>query len=235
MREEKEKKEKNNKTNQSNQIKKENKIKELRLVKRDYIVLSTIDKWRVITGRQIAKMAGFPSQRTGDRRLKKLLVAGYIDRKKILYGLPCLYFLTQKGKVLISAPKYTEKIRIEQIKHDLAVVDTAIYLHQKLGIPYRCMVSEKQLHRADGFAKRRHRPDFVLTDEAQKTICAEIELSLKAKERLQKNVKDNFLNYDLQIWVVPSMQHKIALLLKTEQAAYNDIEILELSEVQSHE
>lgn len=61
MREEKEKKEKNNKTNQSKQIKKENKIKELRLVKRDYIVLSTIDKWRVITGRQIAKMAGFPS------------------------------------------------------------------------------------------------------------------------------------------------------------------------------
>lgn len=235
MREEKEKKEKNNKINQSNKIKKENKIKELRLVERDYIVLSTIDKWRVITGRQIAKMAGFPSQRTGDRRLKKLLVAGYIDRKKILYGLPCLYFLTQKGKVLIGAPRYTEKIRIEQIKHDLAVVDTAIYLHQKLGIPYSCMVSEKQLHRADGFAKRRHRPDFVLTDETQKTICAEVELSLKAKERLQKNVKDNFINYDLQIWVVPSMQHRIALLLKAEQAAYNDIEILELSEVQNHE
>lgn len=228
MREEKEKKEKNNK-NQSN------KIKELRLVERDYIVLNEIDRWRVITGRQIAKIAGFPSQRTGDRRLKKLLVAGYIDRKKILYGLPCLYFLTQKGKVLIGAPRYTEKIRIEQIKHDLAVVDTAIYLHQKLGIPYSCIISEKQLHRTDGFAKRRHRPDFVLTDETQKTICAEVELSLKAKERLQKNVKDNFINYDLQIWVVPSMQHKIALLLKAEQTAYNDIEILELSEVQSHE
>lgn len=232
MRDEKEKKEKNNKL--SNQIKKENKINELRLVKRDYTVLKEIDKWRVITGRQIAKMAGFPSQRTGDRRLKKLLVAGYIDRKKILYGLPSLYFLTTKGKVLIGAPRYQEKIRIEQIRHDLAVVDTAVYMHQKLGIPYNCIVSEKQLHRADGFARRRHRPDFVMTDASQKSICAEIELSLKAKERLQKNVKDNFLNYDLQIWVVPSMQHKIAAILKTEQAAYNDIKILELDEVQSH-
>lgn len=108
----------------------------LRLVKRDYIVLNEIDRWRVITGRQIAKMAGFPSQRTGDRRLKKLLVAGYIDRKKILYGLPYLYFLTKRGKVLINAPLYKEKIRIEQIYHDLAVVDTTIYLHNKLNIPY---------------------------------------------------------------------------------------------------
>lgn len=214
---------------------KENEKYKLRLVERDYIVLNEIDKWRVITGRQIAKTAGFPSQRTGDRRLKKLLVAGYIDRKKILYGLPYLYFLTKKGKVLINAPKYKEKIRIEQINHDLAVVDTAIYLNKKLNIPYYNILSEKQLHRKDGFSHRTHKPDLVLIDETKKTICAEIELSLKAKERLKKNIKDNFLNYDLQIWVVPSMQHKISMILKEEQATYNDIEIMELSEVQNHE
>lgn len=204
----------------------------IRLVKRDYRVLREIDRWRAITGRQIAKLAGFSSEQTGDRRLKKLIVAGLIDRKRILYGVPYLYSLTAKGKSLIASPTYKEKFRIEQIRHDLAVVDTAIYFHQKLSIPYENILTEKELHRIDGFSNRKHRPDFVFTD-GDKNICAEVELSLKAKERLKKNIKDNFLNYDLQIWVVPSLQHKIAAILQEEKAAYTDIEILELKEIET--
>lgn len=207
----------------------------IRLVERDYRVLREIDRWRVITGRQIAKLAGFSSEQTGDRRLKKLLVAGYMERQKILYGVPYLYFLTPKGKALIGAPQYKEKIRVDQIRHDLAVVNTAIYFHEKLNIPYENILSEKELHRIDGFSNRKHRPDLVFTDGKQKNTCAEIELSLKAKERLKKNIKDNFMNYDLQIWVVPSLQHKIAAILQEEKAAYTDIEILELKEIEQHE
>lgn len=206
----------------------------IRLVERDYRVLREIDRWRVITGRQIAKLAGFSSEQTGDRRLKKLLVAGYMERQKILYGVPYLYFLTPKGKALIGAPQYKEKIRVDQIRHDLAVVNTAIYFHEKLNIPYENILSEKELHRIDGFSNRKHRPDLVFTD-GSKNICAEVELSLKAKERLKKNIKDNFMNYDLQIWVVPSLQHKIAAILQEEKAAYTDIEILELKEIEQHE
>lgn len=203
----------------------------IRLVDRDYMVLREIDRWRAITGRQIVELAGFSSEQTGDRRLKKLIVAGLIERKRVLYGVPYLYSLTAKGKSLIAAPYYKEKFRIEQIRHDLAVVDTAIYFHNKLSIPYGNMLSEKQLHRLDGFSKRKHRPDLVFTDAEQKNTCAEIELSLKAKDRLQKNIKANFINYDLQIWVVPSLQHRISNILQLEQVAYNDIKILELKEV----
>lgn len=206
----------------------------IRLVERDYKVFQEIERWRVITGRQIAKVLEFSSQRTVDRRLKKLLESGYIERQKILYGVPYLYFLTPKGKALIGAPKYKEKIRVDQIRHDLAVANAAIYFHEKLNIPYENILSEKELHRIDGFSNRRHRPDLVFTD-GDKNICAEIELSLKAKERLKKNIKDNFLNYDLQIWVVPSLQHKIAAILQEEKAAYTDIEILELKEIEHYE
>ena len=101
-------------------------------------------------------------------------------------------------------------------------------------VPYENILSEKELHRLDGFSKRRHRPDLVFTDKSQKKICAEVELSLKARDRFLKNIKDNFVGYDLQIWVVPSLRHKIAAILQEEQAAYNDIEILELKEVLSH-
>ena len=206
----------------------------LRLVERDYRVLKEAGRWRILTGRTLARLAGFPSQRTGDRRLKKLLIAGYMERQKILYGVPYLYFLTPKGKALIGAPKYKEKIRIDQIRHDLAVVNTAIYFHEKLNIPYENILSEKELHRLDGFSNRRHRPDLVFTD-GSKNICAEVELSLKAKERLKKNIKDNFLNYDLQIWVVPSLQHKITAILQEEKNSYTDIEILELKEIEHYE
>lgn len=206
----------------------------IRLVERDYRVLREIDRWRAITGRQIAKLAGFSSEQTGDRRLKKLTAAGLVDRKRVLYGVPYLYSLTAKGKSLIASPPYKEKFRIEQIRHDLAVVDTAIYFHQRLFIPYEDMLSEKQLHRLDGFSNRKHRPDLVFTDGKQKNTCAEIELSLKAKERLKKNIKDNFMNYDLQIWVVPSLQHRIADILQSEKDVYNDIEILELKEVSTN-
>ena len=103
----------------------------IRLVERDYRVLREAGRWRILTGRTLAKIAGFPSQRTGDRRLKKLLVAGYMERQKILYGVPYLYFLTPKGKALIGAPKYKDKIRIDQIRHDLAVANTAIYFRRK--------------------------------------------------------------------------------------------------------
>ena len=206
----------------------------IRLVERDYRVMKEIDRWRAITGKQITEVVGFSSQRTSDRRLKKLVVAGYICRRKILYGFPYLYSLTGQGKALINSPKYQEKFRIEQIKHDLAVVDTAIYFHKKLSVPYENILSEKELHRLDGFSKRRHRPDLVFTDKSQKKICAEVELSLKARDRFLKNIKDNFVGYDLQIWVVPSLRHKIAAILQEEQAAYNDIEILELKEVLSH-
>lgn len=206
----------------------------IRLVERDYRVLREIDRWRAITGRQIAELAGFSSEQTGDRRLKKLIVAGLVERKRVLYGVPYLYSLTAKGKSLIAAPSYKEKFRIEQIRHDLAVVDTAIYFHNKLSVPYGNILSEKQLHRLDGFSNRKHRPDLVFTDTEQKSTCAEIELSLKAKDRLKKNIKDNFINYDLQIWVVPSLQHRIANILQLEQAAYSDIEILELKEVSTN-
>lgn len=212
----------------------ESKNNKLKLTDRDYRVLREIGRWRIITSRTLIKITGFPSQRTGDRRLKKLMDAGYIDRQKILYGVPYLYFLTLKGKAFIGVSKHQEKIRIDQIRHGLAVVKTAIYFHDKLHIPYENMKTEKELHSLDGFSNRRHRPDLVFTD-GTKNVCAEIELSLKAKERLKKNIKDNFISYDLQIWVVPYLQHKIAAILQEEQSAYTNIQILELKEIESHE
>jgi len=75
-------------------------MNEIRLVDRDYIIFREIDRWRVSLGRHICVVAGFTGQRACDRRLRKLIDAGYLERKKILYGLPGIYTNTNQAKLI---------------------------------------------------------------------------------------------------------------------------------------
>lgn len=208
--------------------------KGFRFVDRDYTILREIDRWRVITGKQICKVTGFSGQRACDRRLKKLIEAEYIRRNKYLYGFPGIYSLTNTGKKLIQAPSSTTKIRVEQIIHDSYVTDTAIYICGKYQIPFEDITTEKQLHRLDGFSNRKHRPDFIFSKN-EKVSCVEVELTMKAKVRFEKNIKSNFENYDSQIWVVPDLKSSIAKTLIENQLIYPDILILSLDEVKADE
>lgn len=205
----------------------------VRLMERDYLILNEIEKWRVITGKQICCLCGFSGQRACDRRLRKLIELGVIRRQKFLYGVPGLYFLTSAGRNLIQVSEKPEKVRVEQIVHDLTVLDSAIYFNRKHGIPFSSIVTEKQLHKQDGFGVRRHRPDFVFTRE-QKTFCVEIELNLKSTDRFLKNIVCNFTEYDGQIWIVPDMHCKIARFLLQQKTNYPNIKILELQEVKQN-
>jgi len=44
----------------------------------------------------------------------------------VLYGVPSVYQLTGKSKTLIHANQRKEKIRLDQISHDITVLDLAI-------------------------------------------------------------------------------------------------------------
>lgn len=201
----------------------------MRITERDYTALRQLDRWRFCLSRHMIYLGGFSSQRTTDRRLKLLTEAGYLQRKKILYGIPYIYSLTYKGKVLIHTSLKEEKIRIEKIPHDISVLDTAIYFMLKYGIKKEDIITEKELHRLDGFNTRKHQPDLVIKNQDKK-ICIEVELTLKAKSRLQKNIQENFFNYDYQKWIVPNTQIRIKNILKENSFVY-PLEILELEEV----
>lgn len=208
-------------------------ISGFRLVERDYIIFQEVARWRVITGKQICTLAGFSGQRACDRRLKKLIEAGFLTRQRIIYGIPSIYSLTRTAKALIGASERTEKIRLEQISHDITVLNTAIYFNKVKGIPFADMKTEKQLHQQDGFSNRKHRPDFIYIEDG-KTTCVEVELCLKNKERLEKNIKQDFVNYDFSFWVVPDIECKIAQIVVKNRIAYPTMEILELSEVNQY-
>jgi len=207
-------------------------VSEIRLVERDYKIFREIERWRVVLGRQVAELGEFTGLKACQRRLKKLIEAGFLERKRILYGVAGIYSVTAKARAIANLPVRSEKFRVEQIPHDIAVLDTAIYFHRVKGVPFGDMVTEKQLHSMDGFGVRKHRPDFVINREG-KTYCIEIELSLKAKARLEAIIQDNFMKYDTQIWVVPDKTCKIAQILKDNQLKYkHHIYMMELEEVQ---
>lgn len=204
-----------------------------KLIERDFRVFQEVNRWRVTLSRHLKTLAGFSSQRTCDRRLKKLIEAGFLRRQKYIYGVPYLYFLTRTAQVLIHASTHEPKIRIEQIVHDIAVLDTAIFVYNEKNILFTDMQTEKELHGIDGFSNRRHRPDFVYEQDG-KSVCVEVELSLKARTRLEKNIQSNFSNYDTQLWIVPDRHSKIAEILEEQSRIYPDIQIIELSEVKKH-
>jgi len=206
------------------------------LVDRDNKIMKEIDRWRVCQGKHIRELAGFDGQRACDRRLRKLIDAGYVRREKILYGVAGIYRVTAKASRVVAGglPSVNHKIRVEQITHDIAVLDTAIFWNKKHDVEFREMQTEIELHRLSGFGKRKHRPDFIYTKDG-KTVCVEVELALKARDRFETNILSNFQNYDTQIWVVPSLNTKIAKILEQNKTACPNIEILELSEIQETE
>ncbi len=202
----------------------------VRIEERDKLILREVERWRVCGSRHIKFLAGFTGQRATDRRLKILIEAGYLERKKFLYGVPSIYFLTSKGKKLIQSNARSEKVKIEQIVHDMTVLDTAIYFMHKENISLNNITTEKQLHQSDGFGIRKHRPDFIFLKDGL-TNCVEVELTQKAKGRFKEIVKDNFMEYDTQIWIVPETQNVINQILEDSKKFYTNIEIYPLQEV----
>jgi len=201
------------------------------LVDRDKKIIREIDRWRVVQGRHIRALTSFQGERACDRRLRKLVSAGYIKREKILYGVAGIYSNTLSGAKVAGLPTAGRKIRLEQIFHDISVLETAIYFNGKYGVAFEDMQTEIELHRIDGFGIRKHRPDFVFTKDDKK-ICVEVELTLKSKDRFIQNIYDNFMKYDTQFWIVPDRNSKIAVILNQQNELYPNIEIIEMKEVE---
>ena len=201
----------------------------MELRERDFKVFREVERWRFCLGRHIQHLAGFPSGRTCDRRLRLLISEGYLTRHMVLYGVPNVYQLTRKSKKLIFANQREDKIRLEQIIHDVTVLDIAICFMKSLELSSTDIKTEKQLHQENGFGTREHHPDFIFTKE-NKTYCVEVELSLKSKARLEKNIKSNFIKYDIQICVIDENKLKLFHILESYKISYPNIEITNIKE-----
>ena len=204
----------------------------MRLVERDFVVLREVFRFKCCLGRHLKQLANFSSQRTADRRLKLLVDNGYLERKRILYGIPAIYSLTAKSKKLLNYGLHKDSIRVEHIIHDITVLDTVIYFLGNYPITLSDIQSEKELHQNDGFGVRFHRPDFVFQNG--KCYCVEVELNLKSTVRFEQNIKINFQNYDVQIWVVDDEKPKIRSFLEKKSIESPNIEVINLKEIKEY-
>jgi len=197
---------------------------------RDMEILRLVYRFKFCLGRHIKSLGHFTGARAADRRLKALIDAGYLARRKYLYGVPYLYIVTHKGRILIGANKRENKIRLEQITHDITVLDTVIFFKEKYSLKLSDIESERELHIKDGFGVRKHHPDFVFTQNCKNGRCSvEIELTHKSKANFEKNVQSNYLNYDRQIWITDDS--KVLHMLQGFTEVYSNIEIIRLGEI----
>ncbi len=199
------------------------------LQERDYIIFQKITKYRFLLARQVKILCDFVSQRTTNRRLKKLCDVGYLKKVYLLYGYPPIYSVTQKAKRAFNLEYITKSIRIEQLEHEIAVIDTSIYFQHVKNINEQKIQTERQAKHLSGFSKAKHRPDLTFD-----RVCIEIELNMKRDTLFEKNVKDNFKNFDKQIWVVPSTKKAVLHRLDKLRKRYPNIEVLFLEEVQTY-
>lgn len=197
--------------------------KGLVLNERDIRILHEVSRWKFCLGRQIRKLADFSGERSCDRRLAKLIEFNYLERRHILYGIPGLYFLGKNAKYISTVKYYSYKLKLDELVHDIAVVDAVLFLCKHFEVPLDAFTSERELHAQDGFSNRKHQPDavFLVND---KCICLEVEFTPKSKERFTKNIKANFANYDAQIWVVPKADIKIHKMI--EEAKIPDVSLI---------
>lgn len=194
------------------------------LTDRDFEILKLISRWRFVLGRHVKELIGFTGARSCDRRLKTLLDTGYIKREKILYGVPSIYTLTHKGKVLLCQNPRQDKIKIDKIPHDILVLDSAIYIINTFKISLFEIITEKEQHSKDGFSNRKHCPDFIFNYKNNE-ICVEVELTAKSKSRFLDNLKSNYTKFDKQIWIIPKNETRNKEMIK--KSGFPDISILD--------
>lgn len=205
----------------------------LQIQARDIRVLAEISRWRFLTSKQIKQLCGFNGQRSCDRRLAKLIEAGYITRKHYIYGVPRLYTVTPKAVRTFSLDYFTPHIRIEQIQHDIATINTSIYLIHGEGIDSASITTERELKHKAGFGNTNtHFPDFIYTKD-NKTFCVEIELSAKKLTTLERNMKNNYKAFDFQLWFVPNDRPKVVENVKSIGKKYG-VEIIDLERVNEY-
>ena len=203
----------------------------IQITDRDMEILRLIHKFRFCLGRHIKALSGFNGLRSTDRRLKALVDSGYLTRKKYMYGIPYLYTLTYKGKILIGENKRIEKIRIDRIPHDISVLETVIFYIKKYRLTINEIISEKDLQSKAGFGTRKHCPDFLVIMQNQKHAI-EIELNPKTKERLKKNISENYMNYDLQVWFTDN--NKVYTMIEEYKKQFPNLHIVRLEGVKTY-
>lgn len=195
----------------------------LKLVSRDLEILREVERWRFCLSRQIYDFTSFKSKSAFYRRLKLLVDHGYLTKKRYLYGLPAIYTVTIQAYKELAIPVKNNKVSVGILEHELAVIDCYLYFKDKYKLESNAFQSERELR--NEFTSSKHYPDIVFKKE-DNDYCIEVEFSLKSPNSLERNIKENYLNYEEQFWIIKKEHYRLNKLLEGLKQSYPNIKII---------
>ena len=160
----------------------------MRFTERDARLLHWINGHGFVTVEQAAHWMGTTYQ-TGAHRIRVLVDGGYLRRERILHGDPRIHRVTEQGLLACEDTLVQlQSVNLGTYKHDLMLVDLA---HSVVEATSGAFVPERRLRHQLGMnGARGHVPDGLLHLDGQKPIAVELELSIKAKDRVEAIVED---------------------------------------------
>lgn len=190
------------------------------MAKRDMQILRHLLDFRFLSTNQIYDLMRLSGQeidlRYLQRKLRTLCEQGIVDRSRNIIYQAYIYNLNDFGyQEFNEGVKRHIKFGGRNMKHELLVVDTLIYLCTYLNYSFTDYVTEEELLLDDieiveeesvftsevikkMKGNKKHLGDLVFSNE----IVVEVEISRKRKSRLFTNLEQNKKNYKKQIWVI---------------------------------
>lgn len=173
----------------------------MELTERDQRLFHWINGHGFVTVRQASAWMGANYQ-AAQRRMRKLVDAGFLERKRLLHGDKRVHWVTKQALAASGdnlAPPQT--IGLGSYRHDLVLVDVAQSVVDHTGGDF---VPERRLRQQEGFkgvGVSGHLPDGLLRRPGQQPIAVELEMSTKGRRRLQQIVSGYAANMGLdQVW-----------------------------------
>lgn len=190
------------------------------MTKRDVQIVNYLYDFRFLSTSQILELLRLSDKEISLRYLQKRLRLLYqeriIDRNRNIIYKEYIYNLEDYGYHYFNEkPKRYIKFGGRNLKHELLVADTLIFLCKYKGYDLSNYMTEEDLLLDDleieeeeslfntniekvGAEKKYHLGDIVF----QNDIVVEVELSKKRKSRLFNNLRQNQKNYKKQVWVI---------------------------------
>ncbi|MBQ3258530.1 MAG: hypothetical protein IJA67_14150 [Oscillospiraceae bacterium] len=162
-----------------------------------------------------------------------LIDEGFLTRKRYIYGVAGVLSITEKARRELNIILPVTEPRLDQIYHDITVTDTALYIMHRFKVSADAIETEKQMRNKDGFTQRKHMSDFIFRRNGA-TCCVEVELNTKSRDRFMNNIKQNYMDYDAQRWIVPQNKVKIRTMISDAQKTYPNIKIIDMEVVDDY-
>lgn len=175
-----------------------------RITERDRELLSFAAEHRLVLATHVQRLLG-TSTGAAYARLRALCSAGFLAHEPPLFqGQPGFFQITRKGLAVIESKLRRPQIDLSCYRHDVGVAWLWLAAHSDVFGPMRDVHSERQLRSRDGTVdgradplgirlggvgpggrERLHYPDLILDGTDGKRIAVELELSSKARHRLE--------------------------------------------------